>query len=306
MQEGQTMDISVALGGGGARGLAHIGVLYALERAGFRIRAIAGTSIGGIIGAMYASGYSPPELVHWADTSVHRDLFRARPFGAGLIGMERIEALLRETLADRTFEELAVRCAVTATDLESGAEIVLSEGRLVEAVLATIALPGVFPPQLVGASRLIDGGIVDPVPVRPARALFTGPVVAVALSPAREEWADSRSPNPLASLPILDMFIRLRPGEALKVFLRTTEILMRMYTELRLELDRPDIIIRPRVSHIGMFDRPSAADMCKLGESATELILPQLRAEFGAGRRLARSLRAALRRGGSNAGENGS
>ena len=98
------MDISVALGGGGARGLAHIGVLYALERAGFRIRAIAGTSMGGIIGALYASGYSPPELVHWADTSTHRDLFRARPFGAGLIRTERIEDLHRETLAGLTME----------------------------------------------------------------------------------------------------------------------------------------------------------------------------------------------------------
>ncbi len=288
------MDICLALGGGGARGLAHIGVLYALEKAGFRIRAVAGTSMGGIIGALYAAGYSPPELVHWADASTRRDLFRARPSGSGLIGLDRIEKLLHETLRDRTFEDLNVPCAVTATDLNSGEEIVLREGRLVDAVLATIALPGVFPPKIMGDTRLVDGGIVDPVPVRPARSLFPGPVVAVALSPPREEWAEVGSSNPLASIPIIDMFTRLRPGEALKVFLRTTEILMRMYTEICLELDRPEVIIRPRVSHIGMFDQPSAADMCELGERAAEQVIPKLRDEFKLGRRLGRGLQTAV------------
>jgi NTE family protein len=289
------MDISLALGGGGARGLAHIGVLYALEKAGFRIRAVAGTSMGGIVGALYAAGYSPPELVHWADASSRRDLFRARPSGSGLIGLARIEELLRETLRDRTFEELNVRCAVTATDLDTGNEIVLREGPVVDAVLATIALPGVFPPKIMGQTRLVDGGIVDPVPVRPARDLFPGPVVAVALSPPRAEWADTGSPNPLASIPIVDMFTRLRPGEALRVFLRTTEILMRMYTELCLELDQPEVIIRPRVSHIGMFDQPSAAEMCELGERAAERCIPQLKAEFRLGRRIGRGLHATVR-----------
>lgn len=288
------MDISVALGGGGARGLAHIGVLYALERAGFRIRAVAGTSMGGIVGALFAAGYSPPELVHWVEASGRRDLFRSRPSGSGLIGIDRVEKLLRETLKDRTFEELRIRCAVTATDLNTGQEIVLSEGRLVEAVLATIALPGIFPPQLMGDSRLVDGGIVDPVPVRPARSLFPGPVVAVALSPPREEWADSSSPNPLASIPIIDMFTRLRPGGALQIFLRTTELLMRLYTEVRLDHDKPEVIIRPRVAHIGLFDQPSAAEMCELGEQATEQAMPRLMAEFSFGRRMGRGLQAAF------------
>jgi NTE family protein len=288
------MDICLALGGGGARGLAHIGVLYALEKAGFRVRAVAGTSMGGIIGALYAAGYSPPELVHWADASERRDLFRVRPSGSGLIGLDRIEELLRETLRDRTFEDLNVRCAVTATDLKSGEEIVLKEGRIVDAVLATIALPGVFPPKIMGDTRLVDGGIVDPVPVRPARSLFPGPVVAVALSPPREEWAESGSPNPLASIPIIDVFTRLRPGEALRVFLRTTEILMRMYTEICLELDKPEVVIRPRVSHIGMFDQPSAADMCELGEQAAGQVIPRLRDEFKLGRRLGRGLHTAV------------
>jgi NTE family protein len=250
--------------------------------------------MGGIIGALYAAGYSPPELVHWADAAERRDLFRARPSGSGLIGLDRIERLLRETLRDRTFADLGVHCAVTATDLNSGEEIVLKEGSLVEAVLATIALPGVFPPKITGDTRLVDGGIVDPVPVRPARSLFPGPVVAVALSPPREEWAESDSPNPLASIPIIDMFTRLRPGEALRVFLRTTEILMRMYTEICLELDKPEVIIRPRVSHIGMFDQPSAAEMCELGEQAAEEAIPRLKDEFKLGRRLGRGLQTAV------------
>jgi NTE family protein len=288
------MDICLALGGGGARGWAHIGVLNALERAGFRIRAVAGTSMGGIIGAVYAAGYSPPELVHWAEASERRDLFRVRPSGAGLIGPDRIEELLHETLRDRTFDDLSVPCAVTATDLSTGEEIVLQEGRIVDAVLATMALPGVFPPKIIGDTRLVDGGIVDPVPVRPARRLFPGPVVAVALSPPREEWADTGSPSPLASIPIIDMFTRLRPGEALKVFLRTTELLMRMYTEVCLELDQPEVIIRPRVSHVGMFDQPSVAEMCELGEQAAEQAMAHIRSEFRIGRRLRRVLKTTM------------
>jgi len=129
--------------------------------------------------------------------------------------------------------------------------------------------------------------------------------VAVALTPARDEWADSGSPNPLASIPIIDMFTRLRPGEALKVFMRTTEILMRMYTEVRLELDRPDVIIRPRVSHVGLFDQPSAAEMCDLGEQAAERAIPRLRSEFSLGRRLGRGLRAAVGGTPPQAGEHG-
>ncbi len=271
------MDISLALGGGGARGLAHIGVLQALEEAGFRIRAVAGTSMGGIIAAGYAAGHSPRELATWMEKIQHNDMLRGRPGMGGLLSLERIEAFLREYLGERTFDDVRLPLAVTAVNLDTGQEIVLREGPLVEAVMATIALPGIFPPKVLTGHRLVDGGALDPVPVLPARSLFPAPVVAVALTPPPEEWGKSSATNPLISaFPVLERFTRLRPGQALQVFLRSLEISGRMFTELRLRVDRPEVVVRPKVWHIGLFDQPSVAEMAQIGAQAMREAMPQL------------------------------
>ncbi len=190
------MQIALALGGGRARGLAHIGVLKVLEREGFRIGAIAGTSIGGIIGAAYAAGYGPDQISNLANAASIRDMLRARPEGPALMGLSRIEQWLHGILGQRTFADLRIPFAVTAADLNSGEEIVLRDGIVAHAVLATIALPGIFPPQLMGDHRLIDGGALDPVPVRPARALLNAPVVASVLSPGTRVVERGALPEP--------------------------------------------------------------------------------------------------------------
>ncbi|MEW6568963.1 MAG: patatin-like phospholipase family protein [Chloroflexota bacterium] len=288
------MDICVALGGGGARGLAHIGVLRVLEREGFQIRAIAGTSMGGVIAALYAAGYTPDDMLQrWATTSLPL-LLRARPEGSGLIGLRRVAEALRTYLDRKAFSDLRVPLAVTATNLETGREVVITQGDVVEAVLATIALPGIFPPAIQGEHRLVDGGMVDPVPVEPARRLYPAPVVAVALSPSPEQWAEAKSPSPLSLLPLFDVFARLRPGQALSVFLRALEISARAMTELHLQLSRPDVTIRPAVWHIGLFDGAAVTEAAGIGERAAEAALPKLHALFAPRRRLARSLRRAL------------
>src|SRR4030065_438575 len=123
------MDITVALGGGGARGLAHLGVLRVLEQEGFRIRGLAGTSMGGVIAAGFALGRPGPELAGWATRAMGRDLFRLRPREASLLGTDRIKAVLDELLGDATFKGLPRRLALTATNLETGREVVFSEGR---------------------------------------------------------------------------------------------------------------------------------------------------------------------------------
>ena len=174
---------------------------------------------------------------------------------------------------------------MTATDLNSGEEVVLSEGIVAHAVLATIALPGIFPPQVMGDHRLIDGGTLDPVPVRPARELGGSPVVASVLSPARGQWSENRSPSLAARLPGVDMLMRLRPGQALMVFQEYMEIASRTYTETRLEIDRPEVIVRPAVWQVGLLDDPSADEMSALGERAMESMLPALREQFSLGRR---------------------
>ncbi|HET7012192.1 MAG TPA: patatin-like phospholipase family protein, partial [Anaerolineales bacterium] len=136
------MKIGLALGGGGARGLAHLGVLKILEREGFEVAGVAGTSMGGVVAAGYAIGKTVEELSRWAEQAMHRGLFRSRPREASLLGIERIRAVLAELLGDQTFDGLPRRLALTAVNLETGHEIVLSEGRILDAVMATIALPG--------------------------------------------------------------------------------------------------------------------------------------------------------------------
>ncbi len=288
------MDICVALGGGGARGLAHVGVLRVLEGERFRIRAIAGTSMGGVIAALYAADHSPDDMLKRSSSMSLTALLRARPEGAGLVGLGRVTESLRSYLGSKTFADLRIPLALTATNLETGQEMVITEGDVVEGVLATIALPGIFPPAVHGDHRLVDGGMVDPVPVEPARRLYPAPVVAVALSPSPELWAEARSPSPLGALPLFEMLSRLRPGQALAVFLRALEISSRAMTELHLKLTRPDLVIRPAVWHIGLFDDVSPVEAAAIGERAAQAALPELRALFTPARRLARTLRRAV------------
>jgi len=266
------MDITLALGGGGSRGVAHVGVLRVLEREGFNIRAVAGTSMGGV-------------------DARDEDLFRARPLGPGILGIKAIEEWLRSTLGSITFEDLPIPFAVTAVDLESGMEMVLKTGGVVDAVLATIALPGIFPPRSRDDHRLVDGGIVDPVPVRPAKALSDLPCIAVVLSPSKEDWASDSAPNLLDQLPWIGVVSRLRPAQALNIFVRSLEISSRYFTELRLESDKPDVIIRPDVAHIGLLDEPSVSEVVALGEKAAERALPDCRAQFTIAKRIGRSVR---------------
>src|SRR5512143_3801216 len=134
------MDISVALGGGGARGNSHVGVLRRLEKEGCRIRAVAGTSFGGIVAALYAAGYSPDEIEAIFCRVDQSKLYGRNPGdGPSLLGLVGVTQWLEETLGDRTFQELKLPCALTAVDLNSAREVILSEGRVRDAVLATIA-----------------------------------------------------------------------------------------------------------------------------------------------------------------------
>ncbi len=176
--------IVLALGGGGARGVAHIGVLRALEERGIPVRAVVGTSIGAEIGAFAVSGMPVAELVELAtafDWKQTLQLFMPDLPAGGLVSGKRIMDFLRERLGTRRIEELALGYAAVGTDLETGEQVVLREGSLVDAVRASISLPGLLAPHRVGERWLVDGGVLNPVPFDVARELFGGPVVAVAV-----------------------------------------------------------------------------------------------------------------------------
>lgn len=280
------MDISLALGGGGIKGISHIGVLTCLEDAGFRIHAIAGTSVGALVGAVYAAGYPPGEIVEIVESIPQKRLYARLPGdGPSLLGYAGLAEALTAVLGDCKFSDLKIPFACTAVDINSSQEIYLNEGSVLEAALASIAIPGVFPAKLRGKAELVDGGVLDPVPVNLARQMAPGlPVIAVALTPAKERWDNTPPqfnmppvmPLPIPS-PIMEGFARMRIGQAFRIFVHSMDITMRMLAELRLEADKPDFIIRPNVDRYGMLDFAIPAELVRLGEESVRQSLPELK-----------------------------
>jgi NTE family protein len=277
------MDISLALGGGGSRGYAHIGVLRCLEREGFRIRAVAGTSSGGIIAVAYAAGFTPDEIEAAFSKVDQSKLFaRSSEEGPGILGLSGAAKFFDEFFGERTFADLRIPCAVVAVDLKEGREVILSHGRVVDAILATVAVPGVFPPKRFGARELVDGAVLNPVPVSIARSLApTLPVVAVVLEIRTEATSGINSLPLPVQVParIVERLTRTRVAQAFNIFLQSVDLGSRYMAELRLLTDKPEVVIRPDVSGIGLLDRVDVHNIIKLGEEATDYILPELKRE---------------------------
>jgi NTE family protein len=286
------MDLVLALGGGGAKGNSHIGVLRVLEREGFRVRAVAGTSFGGIVACFYAAGYSPDQIEDtFAEVDQGRLYGRDPDERASFLGLSRVRHWLRDTLGDRTFADLKIPCAVTAVDLQSSREIVIKEGPLRDAILCTIALPGIFPAFLREGVELVDGGLLNPVPVDVARSLApTLPVVAVSLTPRLGTPPRGMSLPFLEELPapLARQISHLRITRALDIFMRSLDIGGRQIAELRFQIEKPDVIIRPGVEDVGILQDVDVREVALLGERAARDKLPEIRNAVGVPARLRR------------------
>lgn len=288
------MDITLALGSGGVSGFAHLGVIRVLRRAGFRIHGLAGSSIGGLIGVLYSAGVGPDELEANLLSLDQRTFYRRSPDdGPGLLGLKGVESALRAVLGDRRLEELRIPVAVTAVDVDSGELLALREGAALEAVLATIAIPGVFPPQVWNGRRLMDGGVLDPVPVQLARALAPElPVVAVPLSLPMSAWEPRPPPGFIPKIPLVSGWLaRSRYVQSLKIYLRGMDMTRCWMTDLQLERSQPEVIIRPQTHHVGMLAQFAPSELSALGEQAAELALPALYDQIRLHRRLTRRVR---------------
>jgi NTE family protein len=180
------LKIGLALGGGSARGLAHVGVILALEAYNIPIDIIAGTSIGAVIGSLYASGATIEQLEEVAlSIKMSKTLFMLDSTfpHSGLISGDHIEKMLNQfALKDKTFDDLSIYFAAVATDVESGAKVILNQGKVVDAVRASIAIPGIFTPVKYGDYYLVDGGVVDPVPVDVVQMMGADIIIAVSLA----------------------------------------------------------------------------------------------------------------------------
>lgn len=278
------MNITLALGGGGSKGNSHLGVIRRLQMEGFEIEAVAGTSFGGIVAAFFALGYAPDEIENLFASIDQKRLYGHNPGdGPSLLGLAGAAKWLKEIIGDRTFADTRIPCILTAADLRYGREVRLSEGSLVDAILATVAIPGIFPARHIGELELVDGGALDPVPVASARSLAPHlPVVAVVLTtpigvPAQTWTLPVPEYVPHA---LLERLSRLSYTQALDVFLRSLDMVNRAVTEYRLQVDKPDIIIRPSVTHIDVLERVDVRQVSRMGEEAVEAVLPELKKLF--------------------------
>ncbi|WP_165873545.1 patatin-like phospholipase family protein [Parasulfuritortus cantonensis] len=306
--------IGLALGSGSARGLAHLGVIRALTEAGIEVDCIAGTSIGALVGAIHAAGKLDSLAATFQDFDWKRTLsfFDVVLPKSGLIDGAEVGALVREHVRADAIEALAKPFAAVATDLASGAEVVLRQGDVIEAVRASISVPGIFTPVRRDGRILVDGGLTNPVPVSVARALGADYVIAVDLNhgiaagknlkplrgrrrePAGEpnglaRWAENQrralaelKARLLARAPAdAAQFARWASAEEplpniFEVLLASINVMEASITATRLGLEPPDLLIRPPLGHIRFLEFGRAEEIIGIGYESTRRALAAL------------------------------
>ena len=246
--------IGLALGGGAARGFAHIGVIQVLEEAGIRPSLVVGTSAGSLVAALYASGLNGAQLGQLAvamDESAITDW--AFP-GRGLLRGEALARYVREHTGAKPIERMKLPLGIVATDLDSGAPILFQRGDTATAVRASSAVPAVFQPVRIGDREYVDGGLVSPVPVRFARQMGAELVVAVDIT------------SPPEGQPT---------GDAMRMLLQTFSIMGRSINHF--ELREADLVLRPRLDGVSSADFTARKRAIQAGREVAQALLPQLR-----------------------------
>ncbi len=196
-----------------------------------------------------------------------------------MLGLAGVERALEDTLGDTPFSKLRIPVGMTAVDMDSGELLAIQSGIVREAILASIAVPGIFPPRRWNERNLVDGSVLDPVPVVLARNLTPYlPVIAVVLSPESTQWSRSPSSRLMTFLPFVsDYLARLRIAQAVNIFFRSVDIAGTSLTDMRLRIDRPEVVIRPDTHAIGLIDQIDFSEVALLGEIAVQAALPEIR-----------------------------
>ena len=286
--------ITLALGGGGTKGFAHIGVIKQLEKYGYQPSAIAGTSAGGIVGSLYALGYSMAEIESFARSLNYSKLFTLNiDDSPSLLGLGGLYSLLKKYLGEKTFNEVKIPFAVTAVDSITGSEYVINSGKIINAVKATIAIPGVFPAYIHNDKNLVDGAVLNPVPVNVARWLKDDvPVIAISLSAPPDKWSSLPKYEVPSFVPVpqfvVHQFNQMRLGKAFESFIQSLELMTNMIAWLRLKEDKPDVLINPSVYKYTMIDNVDIDEMIELGEISVKEKIEEISHAFSISRRVGR------------------
>ena len=300
--------VGLALGSGSARGWAHIGVIRALEAAGIRPDLVCGSSIGAVVGGAYALG-ELDRFEEWATSLTGRTVFSFMDFklSGGMLKGEKVIEFFRRNFSDRDIEKLDMPFAAVATALHSGAEVWLRNGSTADAMRASMALPGLFTPAQRDGRLLVDGGLVNPVPVSLARAMGADIVIAVDLNadilgrhlripmhapepePVAQALEDDAA-NAEGGAPwmrrLQDGFVSLLPStdperehlpSLLEVVMGSVNIMQVRITRSRMAGEPPEVVIAPRLAHLGLLDFYRAGEAIAEGRKAAEGVLPFLR-----------------------------
>ena len=264
---------TLVLSGGGLKGLAHVGVFRALEERGLRPSLVVGSSIGSLIGAAWAAGASLRQMEERARAVRRRDVFQVahtdmafrRMLAPAVYRREPLESLVYGLVGKITFRDLRHRLLVNTTDLHSGVQVMwglpgLLDARVADAVLASCALPGIFPPRTIGGRAYVDGAVVENLPVRVAAAMGDGPILAINVA----------ATSVLRSSAETDGFAA--------TYIRGLEIVMQTQIESQLRgwQGPPLVLVQPRVEHISMFAFDRTDELLEAGYQATVQTLDQL------------------------------
>jgi NTE family protein len=247
--------IGLALGGGFARGIAHVGVLKVLEEEGIPVRMIAGTSVGALIGAAYCSGVTIAELEEVAYKVRFTTFARWTLSRYGFATNDRMVSFLTRTLKVQTFEELRIPLGVTATDFNTGEGMVFTSGSIIDPVRASCAYPGMFLPVEIRGRWLVDGMLSNPVPTRPLRAMGAERVLAVQL---KGQWSKTTAPRHL-----FDVI-----GQSFAIAQDMMSSVWR---------SAADLVIEPDVAGFDYDDFKRAGELIRVGEVAMRRALPEVR-----------------------------
>ena len=303
-----TPRIGLALGSGATRGWSHIGVIEALAEAGINPDIVCGSSIGALIGGAYVTGRleALEAWVHkltWREVANLADL---RLSGGGLVKGARFSKFLRELYEDAEIESLAKRFVAIATDFDTGREVWLKKGSLAEAVRASLALPGLFTPARIGDRWLMDGGLVNPVPVSACRAFGAEIVIAVnlngdllrkapklvhAVPKGQNDWREVLD-GPISDIPaamregagtFVERFVGVAPESPgyFDVVFGSIDIMQDHITRSRMAGEPPDIMLTPKSNGIGLLDFNRAGEAIEEGHRCVRRMLPAIREAVG-------------------------
>jgi len=253
--------IGLALGGGAARGFAHVGVIQVLEEAGIRPTLVTGTSAGSLVAALYASGKSGAQLQQIAETMEEATIadWTLQIFTRGVLRGEALAKYVNTQVGQKPIEAMVIPLGIVATDLNSGNDVLFQRGDTGTAVRASSAVPAVFQPVKVGSREYVDGGLVSPVPVRAARKMGAELIIAVDISTPPEASAANGT---------------------LEILLQTFTIMGKSISAI--ELKDADVLVRPSLQGVSSADFSARKRSIEAGRQAMLLALPQLRAAIEA------------------------